>query len=901
MANDSNEQQVFDAIINYENSGYDAALQEAEALDEVRQQLAEGADISLRLAVENEDALTSLSDLDGETFSPSIEPTVDDSELLLLDELEGASYAPEINPDLDEAPLTELDDLAEEPIEPEINPEASEEGKSLLTTLHELGVNPIQIVMNVAGTILDVISKIEQFALAPILDAEDAAAKFAGQTGNSPTGIADDIRDTLYADLGDNAGQIADLYIQAEQLNAPFKEATESALTFVHTFSNADPQQVLLALNSLVSEGLVPTFGDATDLLVKFYQEGGNKGGDALQTIQQYASSWKDAGLNGEQSLGLINSGLDGGIDSATKAALALQTFDDNLTAAAANPTSDQAKFLDKLGLGNPKEEGEQAGADYIDAFISKVNELPADQQQEGFDLFGKGGKKFTGAISGLDSGSLGPYEDIVNAAEEAAGQVDDSLRGILDDFTLAINEKVSDILSSDVIDIPGKVAALKTGLQDALDTLTSGGTLEDALEVGLKPIGFDDEFQRLESIFGNLVIQMLQIVASIQDLTGHGDQASVTRDEIARLSTQQLQFDLQVNNPDDVAGAVKTALDRGVELSKVNDLATSAVGELVNSGDLDQAQALLDKLQNGEVTVRAFEFGKETESLTIPVTPEMSQEDIDAAVADAQNTLRSHSLLAQINTDTSNFGFTPEQIAEMQKQIDDAQVALVPTTPLGVGFGAAGGNVNRLTPDPTISDRAGGDFDQVSTKAADAKVQLDALAQSTDDYTTAAENGQLVNSGVVGSFGDLFAAAQEAADGVESGATTMEEAMAAADESITNSISGNSIVPELNLLEETAADVSEGVVESLEQINNVRFSEIESHIDSLTAKAIALGNTVAAAAAAIAKAANGAPASGGNTTNNTRNTTVNVSTQSNAQALGFANVVTNNELRGIP
>ncbi len=105
-------------------------------------------------------------------------------------------------------------------------------------------------------------------------------------------------------------------------------------------------------------------------------------------------------------------------------------------------------------------------------------------------------------------------FADVIGAAEDAAAAADDSLRGVIDDFVLGVNESVSKLLSSEAIDLPGKIEGIKKGLQDALAVLQEGGTLGEAFEVGLKIQGVDEFITNFQRIIGNLEITFLQLVA---------------------------------------------------------------------------------------------------------------------------------------------------------------------------------------------------------------------------------------------------------------------------------------------------------------------------------------------------------------------------------------------------
>src|SRR5678815_5604697 len=102
------------------------------------------------------------------------------------------------------------------------------------------------------------------------------------------------------------------------------------------------------------------------------------------------------------------------------------------------------------MGGTNPKEQGQAIGAETIDGFVAAFGNLETDQQDLISGLFfGKGGKKFTGAIEEATTKS-DMFQNVVDAAADAATEIDNSLRGAIDDFILEINTKFAELLSSD-------------------------------------------------------------------------------------------------------------------------------------------------------------------------------------------------------------------------------------------------------------------------------------------------------------------------------------------------------------------------------------------------------------------------------------------------------------------
>lgn len=485
-----------------------------------------------------------------------------------------------------------FDEIPEE-ISPEVNVTESADSKSIIDGINFLVLKEkFELVMDIVGTAWDFIGKAEQFLVEPFLDVEDAVARINAQTGTAIPDLDQMIRDFQAADLGQSVDQIASVVTHAQQIDAPIQEATTAALSFTKVFDNENPETVLDTLNTLVSTGLVPNLQEASDLMTVFFQTGGNVGGDALAVVNANAQSWADMGLSATEALSAVNSLQTGTGATATDAAKILQTFDDALTAAAADPASAQANTLRLMGIDNPKDQGEAIGAETIDGFASAFANLPVDQQDLVSGLFfGKGGKKFTGAIEGLTTQDS-MFADVVGAAEDAGKAMDDSLRGAIDDFVLEANTALATLLSSESIDLPGKIADLKEGFQKAAQTLADGGSLGDALSVGFHIEGVDTALGNIERVFGQMYLSLLEVVAFIQDPTGTNDNDKFTRAQLATGATAQLPFDLLLANSEEVEGLLKQAVSRGV-----TDLAapiTTALDEALAAGDFDQIAEIL-------------------------------------------------------------------------------------------------------------------------------------------------------------------------------------------------------------------------------------------------------------------------------------------------------------------
>lgn len=486
-----------------------------------------------------------------------------------------------------------------------VKTDTAEKTLSAVETLKNLKV--IETVWNIAGTAVDIIGKFGSYAVTPMLDLEEAVAKVNAQTASGIPNARTLIKDIFYDDLGESIGQVGDLVTKAYQIKAPVDEATRAVLAFTHTFTDQNPETVLNTLNQLVANKLAPDFKTAGDLLTTAFQNGANRGNDLLATLDKNATAIHDLGLDAPQALGFIKTGLDAGYTSAEAVLASLTKIKQNVTNAAGNADSDVSKTLKILGIANPAETGEAWSAEFFKKVIDGIKNAPGLSDTEKEALFtnlvgGKqGGKTFSSflQLSAADADTI--FANVQGASERAAATMDDSLRGAIDDFVKETELAVENWLSSSAVDLPGKISALKEGLQNGLAVLQNGGTLEDALTIALEPIGLADAFQGFESMLGNVVIAILQVASQLQSLDpANWDAKKGTDATIAKMGATQLTFDLKIGNPDDLTNNIQTAISRGVSPEEITKSVGTAINELIADGSeaaLAKAQALIDTL----------------------------------------------------------------------------------------------------------------------------------------------------------------------------------------------------------------------------------------------------------------------------------------------------------------
>ena len=744
------------------------------------------AEVSVSVdAAEFDELESELGDFEGGDFEAEASVTVDgdddfsllDADLTAFEGTEATAEADVTTSGEEEIDLLAADLASIEGTEAEANVavEATEESEETVDLLKQIRAGLVAtIILNVAGTILDVLGQIESFTLAPILDVEDSMARFNAQTGESVDGLDELINRLHFGDFGD-FDQITATLIAAEQQGIHFgdgmEEAAQGALSITKVFEDQNPVEVLRTMNQLVSQGLVDDFPAAANLIAAGLQNGNNRARDMFQTLDQYGTMFAEMGLSGQQAMSLINSGLDAGFRSASDVARAVDTMNKNITGAEPGSAIDDA--LGTIGVELPAQ-GEQVGEDFFNSVIAGIQAHPEQADAAIEAIFGGRADKVSDAFGELTLEDAA-FDDLEGRADEAATNIDNSLRGVLDDFVLWAQSTISEILNSAEIDLPGKIDELKTRLQDALAAIQSGEGFGEALEVALQVPGLNDTFQRIESGLGNFEIVLLQVVAALADLIGQTQVAADARQEVTRLAEGQLAFDIKIaDDAEGITRAVSTAIDRGVELADVQSAIETAVTELINQGDIEEAQALLDTLEvTPEFTVNAAAADNLTEQMEaelllnhVELIPTMDPSEIERLVGEG--------LLIPTSIDTG----------ALQEQVDQARADLAAST----------------------------------TAAPIAPNEIRALTQPLEDVQTA--SGELSNA-YVEDIALISSSTQEATDAVVLNADQIASAVEDADSRINQAVIGGSIVPDIQLIATTTQTALPPIIPIFQNISS--------------------------------------------------------------------------------
>lgn len=855
MANDNN-QDVFDIEIAYSSTGDDEVLQQANEIQDAIDDINQHSNLDVEFDLSGEEDLYDVADE--------------------IDQLSNEDISTDVN--VDSSELTEADRLREN-LEEDTTTTANVEDDQLQEANDKLDAiknfEVLNFVWNVAGTLVDFARSTADFTVGPILEYDSALSTIQARTGE----MIPDAR-TLIGDLytdgwGDSREQIADVIVQADQLGISMddlEEATRSAFE-VSAVTGDDVQTSLRTINNLAT-AMGISYSDAADLIVAGTQDGANAAGDLQEALVEFGPKFSEMRISGEGALSIIESGLANGAKSASDVSDGIKELGNNISKIGEDEGVTTAfNQLDKLSSIDLKSQldlynqGKLSGDDFYQGIFDALNEVqttnPGAAQDIGTTLIGgKAEDMGVGIFANLETSFDETATAIEGRATEAGTAIHDNIGSKFTEVTRSIGDSIAQYLE-DNTGLDEFLDNFKQGMQDTIDALKSGKSVEEAITIGLKPLGFDDEFQKLESIFGNLIIGFLQIVADVQSLLGKDN--SGTKAEIARLSTNQLAFDLKVANGDEIATAVKTALDRGVSEADISKAGATAITEAINTGDLEQAQTILDNMQRTSVLVSTTIGGIAQPVQTVTQGLDESYEDFQKRLNDWKAMAESDVSVAvkfdNIEIDDSAFTGLQDQIDEASKNVAlNVSKVATPDRPEVATGPDAGGNTRQTqiladTDALTAAQQRQSDsMDEVTTSVDDHITKEGELRTTFDATTTSA--GTLTDS-----VDELATSAGEATDGIDA-------------QTLANSDLGESLTDSVAQYQALEAQLAAGTI-SVEQFN-------------------AAVETLIATAQAAASAASGG--GGGSTTNVTLNQTNNIASGAEGNGVG---VVTADEVKG--
>jgi hypothetical protein len=324
-------------------------------------------------------------------------------------------------------------------------------------------------------------------AFATSLENAALGDKLAAQLGSTPGEserlgtVAGDLYAGAYGDSLETVNEALRGVVQnvggmADASSADLQAVTGSVLD-LSTAMDQDVGAVSQSVGRLIQTGLASNAQEALDILTRGFQEGADRGGDLLDVVGEYGTTFSELGLSGGQSIGLLNQALAAGIPNADFAADALR----EMGIIAREGGEEAAEALGDLGLSADDyfaamQEGGPAASAALDSVLDALRstEDPALRSAAATALVGTQYEDLGDAILSLDpSAATDSLGQIEGAAGRMGQTLNDNASTNLTTFWRTAQTAFVDIVGGQVVPIVETVAALlATTLGPALDTV---------------------------------------------------------------------------------------------------------------------------------------------------------------------------------------------------------------------------------------------------------------------------------------------------------------------------------------------------------------------------------------------------------------------------------------------
>ena len=321
-------------------------------------------------------------------------------------------------------------------------------------------------------------ASLEQAALGDKLAAQlGASGDYAEDLGSIAGG--------LYANAyGESLGDVNDALRSVIQSGAVMEDASNEQLSSVTAsvmdLASAMDQDVggtSRAVGRMIQTGLAANAEEALDVLTRGFQQGADRGGDLLDVVGEYGTTFSELGLTGGQAMGVLNQALAAGIPNADFAADALR----EMGIIGREGGEDAAAAIDSLGLSSADYfAAMQAGGPQASAALDGVldalrnTEDPALRASAATALVGTQYEDLGDAILSLDPSEA---ESSLGTIEGAAGRLgttlNDNASTNLTTFMRTAQQAFVDVIGGQVVPIIESVVVwLRDNLGPALDTV---------------------------------------------------------------------------------------------------------------------------------------------------------------------------------------------------------------------------------------------------------------------------------------------------------------------------------------------------------------------------------------------------------------------------------------------
>lgn len=672
----------------------------------------ENITVPIDVSIGNDGEIRRIEDLRSLGVQVDIETSLDDADITRLENIPDQDV--DIKTKVDDSELKAIQDIPDETFDLKVNTsDADSDLSEVEAKLGELAaLAKIDLILNLPANLQSIVGALEGIPGFGQTIENTRAANVNQLAGGDEQdlAIANDLFMNAFVDTLTEGVRLVAEISRTGVLDEDLPAAAQSTVDLQSSIKGISGEVIGLndlikAQSQLVNTGLAGSYAEAADFIATAYQNVPDANTDLLDTVTEYASTFAEAGFTIEEAFSFLTNARGAGFFDLDKAADLVREG----RIRTSNPDETAAQdALKSLGLEDETalfQAGELGGAAYFEGILSAIGNVEdkGTQNQLLADIFGTQTEDLGGA-SILDLTAVNAaFDEIEGRAAELSGIINNDIGVAFQELVNTLNVAAADILSSEAIDLPGKIEAIKNAALTFGDVLQGGGTVGEAIEItlGLPP----ETFQQFESIFNNLILGLGEIIASIFDFVGNSDAAGTVRAGLADASQGQLAFDLQLaTTEEEIAAAVETATRRGVDQAGIGEALKTAFDESIQEGDVVGARQLLEGVQGitgGELKIR---------NITIP--PEIAAKGEESILEFLSAFGQSANFLGgveKLQTDVDNaLALRGVDTTELQTSLTEAENLILTarvnyTRALNAGdLSAAGGFAEEIN-DPTL------------------------------------------------------------------------------------------------------------------------------------------------------------------------------------------------------
>jgi phage-related minor tail protein len=369
------------------------------------------------------------------------------------------------------------------------------------------GIVPVFDVTAVLGAVTDLASMAgEAFAdkLSDAMDFEAGQDKLQGQLGATAEEaehlgqLAGDLYSEAFGESMEQVNDVMRRVIQnlgVDALDPALKDLTSGTLDIVNVFEQ-DVAKTTQALGNLLKTGLVKDGQEGLDLLVKGFQKGADSADDFLDSVIEFSTDFRQIGLSGAQSVGLMIQALKNGARDTDKLADSLAEW---RKLAIDSPKAVQEAYkelgIDAKEVATAIGKGGKESADAFKLTLDAIRNLedPAARLKAAMTLFGTPAEDLAQAFTNIDlSKAVEEIGTVGGAAKELSATVASNADATWTAFRRSIETNVIQFLADNV------VPSFQSFATEIQGILAQAGTAWDAFVAGFRgeepvAIGIED------------------------------------------------------------------------------------------------------------------------------------------------------------------------------------------------------------------------------------------------------------------------------------------------------------------------------------------------------------------------------------------------------------------------